>query len=65
MPGKPWGCDTTGDFLSELADLLRKYGLDSEDGLESLAEHLANCQPCNDKFRKFREKYGDATAFIA
>lgn len=62
---KPWGCHTTGDFLSELAELLRKYNLNSEDGLESLAEHLSSCPSCDDKFRKFKKQYGDATAFVA
>lgn len=56
MPNK-WDCSRTADFLSELEALCNRYGLNSNDVAEDLEEHTESCQHCQDKIKKFEEKY--------
>lgn len=53
-----WDCNRTADFLTELEDLCKRYGLDKEDISKALQEHIDGCQDCADKVEKFEEKFG-------
>jgi cupin superfamily acireductone dioxygenase involved in methionine salvage len=56
MP-QSWDCNRTADFLTELDDLCKRYGLDKDDVIKAMEDHKNSCRSCNDKIEKFIDKY--------